>query len=144
MTNKYYLAEDGRPLVYKDGEFMVTSFLNATLFDSIGDAMVAIPNDPERTEIKTVLQFADGSRVYELPQPEQSGDWHDRPLRWAAVEPNADANLGIQKFSTRREACSYRTIRSKSSTAQEATRQWIAASPTAQTIELSRCRSLFS
>ena len=39
-----------------------------------------------------------------------SGDWHDKPLRWAVNGPAGE----VQKFSTRKEACRYKSLRFQS------------------------------
>lgn len=38
---------------------------------------------------------------------EASGDWHDKPLRWAVTGPGTE----VQKFSTRKDARRYRSLR---------------------------------
>ena len=48
--------------------------------------------------------------ITKLVQPEHSGDWHDKPLRYAVFGPGAE----VQKFCTKKDAESYRRIRRKS------------------------------
>ena len=48
--------------------------------------------------------------IEKLAHWERSGDWHDRPLRWRVVGPGNE----VQKFSTKKEAALYRTIRRNS------------------------------
>jgi len=60
--------------------------------------------------------------VSKLERAEYSGDWHDKPLKWAAVGPGAE----LQKFSTRREAESYARLRRSRPEAQ-AIREFINA-----------------
>lgn len=45
--------------------------------------------------------------ISRLPRPEQSGDWHDKPLKWQAAGPGAE----LQKFATRKGAELYRKCR---------------------------------
>ena len=60
--------------------------------------------------------------ITKLVQPEHSGDWHDKPLRYAVFGPGAE----VQKFCTKKDAESYRRIRRKSSSFHEASRKWCA------------------
>lgn len=53
-----------------------------------------------------------------LPHPEHCGDWHDKPLRYSVQGPANE----IQKFSTKKEAIRYRSIRRQSATQHEAIR----------------------
>ena len=39
-----------------------------------------------------------------------SGDWHDKPLRWAVTGPAGE----VQKFSTRKDAQKYKSLRFRS------------------------------
>jgi hypothetical protein len=48
--------------------------------------------------------------IEKLPHQERSGDWHDKPLRWRVAGPGSEA----QKFSTKKEARSYKSIRQSS------------------------------
>lgn len=48
--------------------------------------------------------------VNKMERSEHCGDWHDKPLKWIVNGPNAER----QKFSTKKEALSYKFIRSKS------------------------------
>lgn len=41
---------------------------------------------------------------------EASGDWHDKPLRWIVSGPAGE----LQKFSTRKDAQKYKSIRFRS------------------------------
>lgn len=45
--------------------------------------------------------------VVKLDRPEQCGDWHDNPLRWVVNGPRSEC----QKFSTKRDAEKYASIR---------------------------------
>jgi hypothetical protein len=46
------------------------------------------------------------STITKLPHPEQCGDWHDKPLRWAVR-----TGTELQKFSTKKEALLYKRLR---------------------------------
>lgn len=48
--------------------------------------------------------------ISRLTHPEASGDWHDKPLRWAVTGPGDE----LQKFPTRKEAQKYKSIRFQS------------------------------
>lgn len=48
--------------------------------------------------------------IEKLSRPEQSGDWHDKPLRWCVRGPGVE----VQKFSTKKDALKYRSVRRKS------------------------------
>lgn len=61
---------------------------------------------PKRSEIT----------VTKLACEEHWGDWHDKPLRWSVNGPRSEC----QKFSTKREAMQYATLRSRSSSQFEA------------------------
>lgn len=54
--------------------------------------------------------------VSKLPTREFSGDWHDAPLKWQVAGPDTE----LQKFSTKREAQHYASIRRKSASFNEA------------------------
>ena len=54
--------------------------------------------------------------VTKLERPEYAGDWHDKPLKWAAVGPGNE----VQKFSTRRHAEKYASFRRRSFTESDA------------------------
>lgn len=41
---------------------------------------------------------------------EASGDWHDKALRWAVTGPAGE----LQKFSTRKDAQKYKSLRFRS------------------------------
>lgn len=48
------------------------------------------------------------SAITVLPiSAEASGDWHDRPLRWAVYGPAIE----VQKFSTKKDALLYKSLR---------------------------------
>lgn len=49
--------------------------------------------------------------IEKLARPEQCGDWHDKPLRWAVCGPDAE----LQKFKTKKDALKFRSIRRRSS-----------------------------
>lgn len=52
----------------------------------------------------------------EAIKPEAWGDWHDKPLRYAVKGPGAE----VQKFSTKKDALKYASIRRKAATQAEA------------------------
>jgi len=45
-----------------------------------------------------------------LDKPENQGDWHDKPLKYKVCGPAEE----VQKFSTKREALRYKSIRARS------------------------------
>ena len=49
-------------------------------------------------------------KIDKLSSPEHYGDWHDKPLRWAVNGPDKEC----QKFSTKRDAEKYASIRRRS------------------------------
>lgn len=51
-------------------------------------------------------------------RPEASGDWHDKPLRWLVAGPAAE----VQKFSTRKDAEKYKSLRRRAASQQIAGR----------------------
>jgi hypothetical protein len=53
---------------------------------------------------------------------ERSGDWHDKPLRYAVNGPGNE----VQKFPTKRSAENYRTVRRKAATMSEAIAAYVA------------------
>ena len=53
--------------------------------------------------------------VYAI-EPEHHGDWHDKPLRYSVRGPGAE----VQKFSTKKEAQRYASIRRRSADRQAA------------------------
>ena len=60
--------------------------------------------------------------VTKLVQPEHCGDWHDKPLRYAVFGPGAE----VQKFSTKRDAEVYRSVRRKAVSCSDAYRAFSA------------------
>lgn len=62
------------------------------------------------------------STIERLPRPEHSGDWHDKPLRWAVR-----TGKEYQKFSTQKDARLYRRLRDSSPNEAAATRAYIDA-----------------
>lgn len=57
--------------------------------------------------------------IERMARPERSGDWHDKPLRWA-VKTGAE----VQRFSTKKEAERYRRVRRKSASDVEAIKRF--------------------
>lgn len=55
-------------------------------------------------------------------QTEASGDWHDKPLRWAVNGPGSE----IQKFTRQADARTYLQIRRQCKTQAEAIRIYAA------------------
>ena len=55
------------------------------------------------------------STITKLDRPEQSGDWHDKPLRWKVQTGNE-----VQKFATKKGAELYARIRRKATSDVEA------------------------
>lgn len=55
-------------------------------------------------------------RVEKLDKPEHCGDWHDKPLRWQVLGPRSEC----QKFSTKRDAQHYASIRRRKTDQLEA------------------------
>ncbi len=55
------------------------------------------------------------SIISRLERPEQSGDWHDKPLRW-----KVQTNNEVQKFATKKGAELYARIRRKATSDVEA------------------------
>ena len=60
--------------------------------------------------------------VTKLVAPEASGDWHDKPLRYAVFGPGAE----VQKFCTKKDAQTYRSIRRKAASLRDASREFCA------------------
>lgn len=58
--------------------------------------------------------------ISQMPKPEASGDWHDKPLKWLVEGPGEER----QKFSTKAWATLYKRCRKASSDANEATRNF--------------------
>jgi hypothetical protein len=54
--------------------------------------------------------------ILKLEHPVQSGDWHDKPLKWKVVGPGTE----VQMFATKREATEYRRLRRSVATQQQA------------------------
>lgn len=52
---------------------------------------------------------------------EASGDWHDKPVRWAVIGPAAE----VQKFSTRKAAEKYRVLRRRASDQKSAIDRYV-------------------
>jgi len=50
-----------------------------------------------------------------------TGDWHDKPLRWAVIGPDGET----QNFSTKADAIRYRRIRKKSASFADASREFV-------------------
>lgn len=48
--------------------------------------------------------------VVALPAPIRSGDWHDKPLKWEVIGPGNE----VQRFSTKKWALRYASIRRRS------------------------------
>ena len=60
--------------------------------------------------------------ITKLERPEHHGDWHDKPVKWAAVGPGPE----LQKFSTKKEAQLWASIRRKSANFKEASMVYMA------------------
>lgn len=60
-------------------------------------------------------------KVTRMEQPEHSGDWHDKPLKWRVDGPANE----VQKFQTRKNAEQYATIRRHSADFNEAHRAYV-------------------
>jgi len=56
------------------------------------------------------------SITIEAIKPEACGDWHDKPVRYAVHGPGTE----VQKFSTKKNAQKYASLRRKAATQQEA------------------------
>lgn len=57
-----------------------------------------------------------GITVEKMESEVQSGDWHDKPLKWEVKGPGNER----QMFSTKADASKYASIRRKSSSFNEA------------------------
>lgn len=57
-----------------------------------------------------------------LSHPEASGDWHDKPLKYAVIGPASET----QKFRTKFAAVRYRSLRARSASQAEAFRKFMA------------------
>lgn len=58
--------------------------------------------------------------ISKLPQPEQHGDWHDKPLKWLVSGPANET----QKFATKEEAKTYKRLRRSSADQSTAIRNY--------------------
>lgn len=54
--------------------------------------------------------------VSQMDSLEFAGDWHDKPLKWIVNGPSQE----VQKFSTKKDAMRYASIRRKSASFAEA------------------------
>lgn len=64
-----------------------------------------------------MIKFIVGTTItIEAIAPEASGDWHDKPSRYAVKGPGAE----VQKFSTKKDAQKYASLRRKAATQTEA------------------------
>jgi hypothetical protein len=61
--------------------------------------------------------------VTKMEKPEQSGDWHDQPVRWQVNGPKTE----VQKFSTKADATLYARLRRNSSDFNEASEAYLRA-----------------
>ncbi len=55
-------------------------------------------------------------RVSRMDKPQASGDWHDKPVRWQVSGPGSE----VQKFSSRKDARLYASIRRRAASQKEA------------------------
>ena len=62
--------------------------------------------------------------ITKLDRPEHYGDWHDKPLKWLVKVSFDIGDTETQKFTTKKEAKLYASIRRKSSTAWLASREY--------------------
>lgn len=79
------------------------------------------------TKLNTINQMVreferiiNGIKIVRLFKVEESGDWHDAPLKWKVEGPK----LEVQKFATKKEATRYASIRRTSKDQTEAFRRY--------------------
>lgn len=61
--------------------------------------------------------------VKRLENEVRMGDWHDKPLKWETLGPDAERQI----FSTKKDAKLYRKFRKESSSLAEASKKFAAA-----------------
>lgn len=59
--------------------------------------------------------------IEKLARPVQSGDWHDKPLKWGVAGPGVERQL----FVTKKNAELYARIRRKAADAREAENEYV-------------------